>query len=386
MNRDQLMEVLEQQKVKTVTFEYADGGAVVVTQRGARILGVFPSGEGRSSNAMWVNPHIEALFSGVATDWDGQGEGGMGGGRFWVSPEQNYYYNKDAKTFDGWFCQLPMDPGTYEVTDCSATSVTYRNQFDLHDYLTGSDLKNLSVERSISPLANPLLNTPVWSALKDKVGYVGVATTDDLQLPATSDKAPTLCPWTLVQVPTALGGGPSTVIVPTAKQAQPLGYFGEIPADRLRVFPNYVQYKIDAQLVTKLGILPEDIAPQGNIRIAYLRAVGNADDDSACATPCCKWQLVVLESDSVARDQKDVIDPAKVDPAGPKGAIQSYNSGSTGSAKFGEIEVQHLPVTLTNGVYQTVVNNRLYAFQGAKADVLAIAENLLGLKNIELFG
>jgi len=119
--------------------------------------------------------------------------------------------------------------------------------------------------------------------------------------------------------------------------------------------------------------------------VAYLRAASNGDETS-CPTPCSKWQLVVLESDSVARSQKDVIDPAKVNPDGPKGAVQSYNSDASGTARFGEIELQHLPVTLSNGVYQSKVNNHLYAFQGAKADILAIAENLLGLKNIELFG
>lgn len=377
MNRDQLLEILEKHNVPAVTFESAEGGVAICTQRGARVLGVFPCGKGGSPNAVWVNPHIEAVLNGTASDWEGQGEGGMGGDRVWVSPERNYYYS-EPKTFGGWFCQLDMDPGKYETTAGQAGSVTYRNRFSLKDVLNGTLLENVTLERRISPAANPLAD----AALKAKLAYVGLDSVETLELPGAG-AAPSLCPWTLIQVPVAVNDAAATVIVPTARTAAPIGYFGELPHDRYVIFCDHVLYKIDSKLVTKLAIRAEDLPSEGPIRVAYVRAAnGNAECHGARDE--ASWQLLVLESESVARDSKDAIDPAKADPDGARGVVQSYNNGAPGQAMFGEIELQHLPVKAEGGLFKSVAHCRMYSFQGGKEDILAAAGALLNLGRVDV--
>jgi hypothetical protein len=63
---------------------------------------------------------------------------------------------------------------------------------------------------------------------------------------------PVACPWGLTQVVPPGGQASGTVIVPTAHRAQPIGYFGPLGEDRLRVYDDQVIFRIDAAKVAKL--------------------------------------------------------------------------------------------------------------------------------------
>ncbi|NQU41684.1 hypothetical protein HQ520_00250 [bacterium] len=386
MNRDQLLETLEKHSIPCFKKDLKDGGTLVIARRGARVLGLFPQGEGSSPTLLWIHPHIEAILAGSLTDWEGDGSGGMGGDRLWVSPEQNYYYENSAG-FDGWMCQFQMDPGKYEEVEAREGEVRYRNRFDLRDGLRCTTLKDVTLERTLWVLENPLADRVALKPLLARVGYVGVETREVLELP-DQEETPVLCPWGLAQVPSPAAGA-GTVVVPTARRARPIGYFGEIPDDRIHVGEDQVCFKIDAQRVTKLGIQAEDINPEGPVRVGYISPLGRPSGSgpaAAMADPGVKWSLIVKESKDVARSSDLALDPAKADPRGPRGVVQSYNNDVSIKAAFGEIEIQYLPVEKdSDGMWRSTVSTRLMGYAGEKSDVVALAQEILGLEDIHLF-
>lgn len=381
MNRDQLLELLDTYSLPAFQRDNSEGGTVVATVRGARILGLFPRREGTSANALWTSMNIQEILSGSQKDWEGDGEGSVGGDRLWVSPERNYYYRKPAG-FEEWFTPLQMDPGHYRQTSGDGTSVAYENTFDLVDQLCHVTHAGVKTSRALKMLANPLASE------SGGAGYVGVETEECVEVARGDGPRPVLCPWGLTQVPPPFENGPGTVVIPTGRRAAPIGYFGPIGEDRLRVSDDHVVFRVDAKKVCKVGVAAEDLPSSGPARIAYLSPV-LAAGPGAPRPKAGEWLLLVRESSDVARSSDDAIDPAKADPDGRRGVIQAYNNGPGASddyARFGEIEAQYLPVREDTGnVWRSRVTSRLMAYEGDKESILAIASKLLGLPGIDLF-
>ena len=40
----------------------------------------------------------------------------IGGDRYWISPEREYFY-KNPETWTDWFCPSELDPANYEILD-----------------------------------------------------------------------------------------------------------------------------------------------------------------------------------------------------------------------------------------------------------------------------
>jgi hypothetical protein len=384
MNRDQLLEVLDKFGVPTFQHDTASGATLVAIQRGARLIGMFPCREGKCANALWVNPSIETILGNAASDWAGEGAGGMGGDRLWISPERNFYYKK-PREFADWFAQRDMDPGSYELTEKNGGLMACRNSFNLKDWLNGRILKNVAMARSLFPIEDPPVLAGTPGEVLGRLSFVGVASTEQIEAPAPKrGAAPLICPWGLTQVAPPRGDCVGTVVAPTARRAEPVHYFGPIDPDRLKVFDDYAAFRIDSRKIAKLGLRPEDLAPQGPVRIAYLKPV--APEVGPVPAKAETWLMLVRESQDVTRTSEGALDPAKADPDGPRGVIQSYNHDASGAARFGEIEMQYLPVRrCDDGVWRSTVKSRLLAFVGKKSDVLAAASDLLGLECIDLF-
>jgi hypothetical protein len=391
MNRDQLLEILDKNEIAVWQRDLPGGGTVVVSQYGARILGLFPCCAGSSRSSLWVNPHLAGILSGKALDWDndGDGAGGIGGDRLWVSPEQNFYYHKPA-AFEDWFAQSQMDPGSYRIVETGAQGIRLRNSFDLEDILRGVVFHDVKAERFFTALENPLLGWDDPKVDGKELGYAGLEVTDQIEVPGEKDAEPLLCPWNLTQVPMPSQGGSGTVVVPTGRRATPIGYFGDIPPDRIRVHSDHAIFRIDGQRVTKLGILAEDLPMDRPAQIAYLRPVitrnliGHSEENDSSAL---KWSLIVRESSDVARDSAEALDPAAANPNGPRGVLQSYNSGGNDKIQFGEIEMQFKPLVRdTDGVWRRVARSRVMAWFGDHEEILRVASRVLGVSNIDLFG
>lgn len=385
MNRDQLLETLEKYEVPTHQWDTDGGGTLVVVRRGARILGLFPSAQGTSACALWINPNIQAVLSGKSVDWQGPGAGGIGGERLWFAPERNFFY-KDPATFGEWTCQLDMDPGAYAQIAEAERSVQYENVFDLRDGLRGLVYKKASMRRRIALLEHPCLDVPAF----DDLAYAGLEVADEISIPQ-ADEDPRVCPWSLSQVTPSRNGQPGTVLVPTARRAEPVGYFGDIPPERLRVADDHVAFRIDAREIHKLGVRAEDLPAQGPVRIGYLKHAFQASTGEEASSADSQWLLVVKESDDIARSSDMAVDPARENPEGPRGVIQSYNGGPTEPGEkdypaFGEIEMQFAPARQNSqGAWQARATHRLLAFQGEREAVVAAAGKILGIEKIEPF-
>lgn len=382
MNRDQLLELLDSFSAPVFQRDTANGGTAVISQRGARVLGLFPRNEGRCPNALWLNPSIGGILSGAVKDWEGAGEGSVGGDRLWISPERNFYYQAPER-FEGWFAPLAMDPGNYQLADGGAQDVAYENRLDLKDLLRNTTYRNALLRRKLRIIDCPWDLGDSAGKKSKTMGYVGIESEELLEIPVQEGPDPFVCPWGLTQVQVPGGDLAGTVVVPTARKAHPIGYFGEIPKDRLRILDTGVCFKVDGEQIWKLGVAAEDLAAAGPLRIAYLMPILAASRDGGRGRRT-EWLLLVRESECVARSSRDAVDPAKANPDGPRGVIQSYNNGPHGTpeyARFGEIEMQYLPVRKDEsaGVWRSAVTSRLLAFQSEKAEILAIAQKILGM-------
>jgi hypothetical protein len=164
------------------------------------------------------------------------------------------------------------------------------------------------------------------------------------------------------------------VIVPTKKGTRPVHYFGPIPQDRLVVRDDHVAFKIDGAYVCKLGVRPEDVPVEGCAAIAYVAELGG------------RWVLLLMRTCDAPRSQSECLDPAKADPTGPRGCVQSYNSGpEAGPERFGEIELHFRPAIEVGGRKVAYAEYELVFTSGSRGEVLERLKRESGLKEASLF-
>lgn len=307
-------------------------GSAVVTERGGRLLAVFLEGE---HNALWVPKEPGEIIM--------RGEWNLGGNRLWISPERNFYYEKPA-IFEGWFCPKSLDPGSWSAVESSDRSVLLNNDLELEDVLNGRRL-SISLSRRIELVEGGAGRgglKRIKLRLKDSL-LVRQAVAGGLNL------------WSLTQVrPPPSGAG--TVIVPTGPRAKPVHYFGPIPKDRLRVARDHVSFRIDGLEIYKLGVRPEDMRCRGCSSIHYYFETGRA---RAC--------LISMSTTMAPVDQSECLDVAKADPNGPRGCVQSYNSGPDHG--FGEIELHFRPALMVSGSMVSYADYEMEVVAGARAAV-----------------
>ncbi len=86
---------------------------ILISEYGGRPLGIFP--KDNCYNLLWINPNIrEAIKARNHL---------IGGDRYWISPERDYFYKK-PETFEDWTCPPALDPANYEILASSKSSCT----------------------------------------------------------------------------------------------------------------------------------------------------------------------------------------------------------------------------------------------------------------------
>ena len=322
-----------------------EGFKVVVSERGARILGIFLDS---SPNLLWVNPKIEEVFS--TNGWN------VGGLRLWISPERNFFY-RNPESFEDWFCPEGIDPGDYRIAEANSRKVLLEGAISAYDHLQGAELK-ARVRREIR----------VWEYGR---GYLRLKIREAL----LGEYSGRVNPWILAQVPPGYTGF-GTVLVPVRRRAEPIHYFVEIPRDRLKVLANHVSFKIDGGYVSKLGIKPEDLRDPDLGGIAYVARIGKRN-----------WSALILRTHDHPRSQEDCLDVPKRDPSLPRAAVQSYNSGPEAfpDIRFGEIELQLTPTINLDGRIFVTVEYDVMAFIGAKSRILTALRRALKITKPKLY-
>ncbi|MBO3799937.1 MAG: hypothetical protein FGF52_02625 [Candidatus Brockarchaeota archaeon] len=308
-------------------------GSALVTEYGARILGVFI---GERPNPFWTARNPQEVIRN--RDWN------IGGNRLWISPERNFYYRKPEK-FEEWFCQSALDPGNWRIISCGEKNVTLEEEVELKDFLNNISLHML-LSRQISASGTQLKKNLVYMRLwvKDAIIVKG-----DLKNGVNL--------WALTQIrPGEDRGG--TAIIPTRRKARPIHYFREIPKNRLRTSKDHVSFRIDGLEVYKLGIAPEDTFQEGCSIILYYVEHGR------------EVFLLSMKTMMAPTTQEECLDVAKANPSGPKGCIQSYNSGP--DLCFGEMELHFKPVVRVKDSWISYADYEIDIFAGSRGEILGV--------------
>jgi len=282
--------------------------SAIVSKHGGRILGIFPTKD--SKNMLWVNPNIKEELT--AKNWN------IGGDRYWISPERDYYY-KNPEKFEDWFCPTGLDPANYDILGNSSSTCTVSTNLSIINH----SLKvryNGEITRQFTLIKEPI---------STGVSHCGIEYVDDCVIYSPNVKANG---WSLTQVISGGVNSPGTVLIPTKSDPKPLSYFRIIPEDRLKIGEKHVAYKIDIDDIYKLAIRPEDIDFSKRAKIGYVIKIPDSD----------VYGCIVKLSDDVPKSQDECFDVSRDHPESEIGVIQSYNSESPdkSSLQFGEIELQ----------------------------------------------
>ncbi len=227
-----------------------DTASALVTQRGGRILGIFPTPAG--DNLLWTN---SAAFDSLTTfqEFVAAGYWNLGGERIWIAPEIQYNV-RDRRDFWGTLHVPPqMDPGVYRLNqhdseDGREAYLRLSAEIVLTAYALATGEQSLSIERIITPVPNPLnAFSQVESWMQDVVycGYKQQVMLDGEHTTAFSEA------WNLVQVK---AGG--ELIIPCAPIVEASDYFGSVPEEARQIHGGdapHLRLNITGQRQYKIG-------------------------------------------------------------------------------------------------------------------------------------
>ncbi len=347
------------QELKVITERYTniivkknENGVMLFTQQGARLLGMFPDSEG--DNVLWVNRDVENFIP--------KHYALVGGERLWISPERNFYY-ENPRDFAGYRIPHEIDPGEYECLE-GDDSIVFANSFSLLEYDQNKLFDNSLEKRSFSLVPDPY-NTDL--------PYIGVSITDEISV---NDSSIEMCAWSLAQVYTGGPESPGTALFPITGNCEPISYFDPIPPDRVDVCNGYVRFKIDGSFSNKLGIRPEDCNLDIPCKALYL---SKTPSDNAT------WFCVIKRSNDVPHSQEECVDTAMSDPAGPKGAVQAFNTDHGSKEELSAFPCGELGLQLSRGIVEdnrTVSKgtHELLGYTGSKDEMLELAQSVLRIE------
>lgn len=328
-------------------------GSAIISEFGGRVLGIFPKED--CYNLLWVSNDVNKLIK--------SRDRAIGGDRYWISPERDYFY-KNPEKWEEWNCQEALDPANYEILGRSTKITTVSTNTSIINYKTK--------ETYIGEIARQF--TAIKEPFPTGVAYCGIEFVDDCVFTAPDLK---MNGWSLGCVISGGAKNPGTVLIPTKKDPKPLSYFRIIPKDRLTIGDNYVAYKIDVDDIYKLAIRPEDIDFNKKAKIGYVLKIPDSEE----------YGFLVKLSDDVPKSQTDCFDVARDHPNSDIGVIQSYNSDSPNKPllRFGEIELQLNKFETIDNTSHGKARHQLFGYIGTKEEILNVIEKYLDIKNPKLF-
>lgn len=270
---------------------------------------VFTSTAGDGSSFGWINynlfnaepdPHMNAFG---------------GENRIWLGPEGGvfslFFPPKFVMNFGNWRIPPSFDTEPWELVAASDTMATIKKDMQLLNY--SSTQLSLTIDRKIKLLDKSAIEQSVGTRYGDDVKAVGYLTENSLTNTgafAWTDSTGMPCIWILDMFPPSPN---TTIIIPYKKDsaANPIntGYFGEIPADRIKYANNTIFFKADGKLRSKLGVPPG----------AAKNVAGCYDADKKILT------ITVFDIDTTARYLNQEWDEKK--PTFSGDAVNAYNDG-----------------------------------------------------------
>ena len=249
---------------KDLAFLRKHDDSVVVLSRGdSRVIvspkyqaKVFTSTPGDGSSLGWINykmfnaepdPHMNAYG---------------GENRIWLGPEGGpyslFFPRGFEMSFANWKIPPAFDTEPWNLVSASDTMAEMKKNARLANYL-GTQL-NLTINREVRILDKATIKEWLGIEYGSDTRVVGYFTKNSITNTGNeqwSDSTGVPCIWMLDMFPPSPH---TTIIIPykpnsTSKPAN-TGYFGEIPADRIKYADSTLFFKADGKMRGKLGIPP----------------------------------------------------------------------------------------------------------------------------------
>ena len=299
---------------------------------------------------------------------------GFGGeNRFWLGPEGGKYsvfFKKDSEqVFENWHTPKLIDIEPWDIISVDKANVYFKKEMEVTNFL-GNKLK-LQANRSVSLIERPEIVSGLNINLNPNVKAVGYATENILvninDFEWTKETG-TICIWMLDMFNPAPGA--VTFIPFNEGNEKELGivvtseYFGEVPADRLKIQGNMIFLKTDGKFRSKLGLNAKRTK----------EIAGNYDPDSKRLT------ITTFNVDKNAIYLNQEWNPAKDPLIGD--AMNAYNDGplEDGSIMGPFLELESVsPAAFLKPSQSLSHKHTVYHFVGEEADLSQITEKLFGI-------
>lgn len=339
-----LFDIATEADLDPVALQGLDGG-LLVTERGARVLGIFF--EDLGENLLWTPGAMADVDS--ARQYVQAGEWNLGGDRCWIAPELELHF-KDPKnpSHDNYAVPTAIDNGRYGIRTESATGVVLHNAGEATNLLSGKPF-GFEINRRIC-LCRPPMNT-------EGVHYVGYELASDLTIRAADRPDVQYGLWQLMQIPP---GG--QIYIPVRGQPEMLDYFQTNVAGHCTSQDGAIVFPVTGQAQHKLGLRAADVSGL----MGYYRPVNG--------------QATLIVRQAAVFSGGQYADYPASDPKRRDIALQFYNDGGD-IGGFGEMEY-HSTAAMVANFFHTRDISRTWCFAGPADKVQAIARDLLGVQSV----
>lgn len=332
----------------TELYQTEDGTRLLLLPYGGRILGVFAPGS--DENFLWTNSALNSVESAQAyyasDDWQNSG-----GDRTWLAPEVDFFFPKFPNIdIAGYWQPRSLDPGNYELTKTSA-GVKLTNRLKV-DAFRSKKRVELEITKSVASAANPLrYDSEIGGG---QVEYAGHTLLTSLTI-IDPNGDPLVGLWSLTQMPHQ-----GELFIPTYSKTKPRIYFGlvDTPPGELAVSDRLVRFRMRANGEHKIGVY----AAVSTGRIGYMYPTGN------------KHALIIRNF--FVNPSGKYADVPWTEPEDRGYSTQACSVNSRWGM-FSEMEY-HVPAIGGNtGLHHIEDRSQLWAFRGAREDIVKIARSLL---------
>jgi len=240
-----------------------DDSVVVLSRGNSRVIvspkyqaKVFTSTAGDGSSFGWIN------YKAFDAEADPHMNAYGGENRIWLGPEGGpfslFFARGFEMSFANWKIPGAFDTESWELMSASDTMASLKKDMKLPNY-SGTELK-LTINRTIRILDKPTIKQWLNISFGSGIRAVGYFTENSLTNTGKfqwSDSTGMPCIWMLDMFPPSSN---TTVIVPykkdNANKPANTGYFGEIPASRIKYIDSTLFFKADGKMRGKLGVRP----------------------------------------------------------------------------------------------------------------------------------
>lgn len=210
--------VLDQLGETYHVLEVGGGFRALLTQRGARVLGLFPVGEGAAeTDSLFWTPDAWESADDVRAMID-SGNWNIGGERFWVAPEVQYHAQSREDFLNTLVVPPAVDPGRYNM-EVDGDIVHFDQEVTVTARHLATGEKQLFIGRTTQPAPDPLRG----QHRATYGGYLHSVMLEDSNPEEVSAHSEL---WNLIQL-VAEG----SLLIPTVGDPQVTDFFGEVPIE-----------------------------------------------------------------------------------------------------------------------------------------------------------